>query len=231
MASHKRVLLWTTAVIAAVVTLNWAYQVLRKPSELLAPVGSVKTPAETWREYERFFRKYSTPVITPELLAALAQVEAAGNPVATTAWRLRVAADPRQVYRPASSAVGLFQLTDGTFAQAKRYCVREHAVREDCWFNALYTRVLPRHAVELTSAYLDRRVAAIVEGRRIAATLAQKQELAALIHLCGASAGDSYAARGFRLKPGQRCGEHDPRAYLARVATMKRLFARLKALG
>jgi len=218
-------------VIAAIVVLNWAYQVLRKPSELLAPVGSAKTPAQTWREYETIFRKYSTPVITPELLAALAQVEAAGNPVATTPWRLRVAADPRKVYRPASSSVGLFQMTDGTFAEAKRYCVREHAVREDCWFSALYTRVLPRHAVELTSAYLDRRVAAIVERRRVAPTLAQKQELAAIIHLCGASAGEMYAARGFRLMPGQRCGDHDPRAYVARVATMKRLFARLKALG
>jgi hypothetical protein len=158
-------------------------------------------------------------------------VEAAGNPVATTPWRLRVAADPRELYRPASSAVGLFQMTDGTFAEAKRYCVRGHAVREDCWFSSLYTRVLPRHAVELTSAYLDRRVAAILERRRIAATLAQKQELAAFLYFCGASAGEGYAARGFRLTPAQRCGEHDARAYLARVATMKRLFARLQALG
>jgi hypothetical protein len=231
MTSRKRVLLGAAAVIAAVLFLNLAYQVVRKPSELLSPIGNMKTPAETWREYEPIFRKYATPVISPELLAALAQVEAAGNPVATTPWRLRAAADPRELYRPASSAVGLFQMTDGTFTEAKRYCVRDHAVREDCWFNSLYTRVLPRHAVELTSAYLDRRVAAILERRRIAATLAQKQELAALIHLCGASAGESYAVRGFRLTPGQRCGEHDARAYLARVATMKRLFARLQALG
>ena len=231
MTSRKRVLLGAAAVIAAVLFMNLAYQIVRKPSELLSPIGNMKTPAETWREYEPIFRKYATPVISPELLAALAQVEAAGNPVATTPWRLRAAADPRELYRPASSAVGLFQMTDGTFAEAKRYCVRDHAVREDCWFNSLYTRVLPRHAVELTSAYLDRRVAAILERRHIAATLAQKQELAALIHLCGASAGETYAVRGFRLTPGQRCGEHEARAYLARVATMKRLFARLQALG
>jgi len=231
MTSRKRVLLGAAAVIAAMLFMNLAYQIVRKPSELLSPIGNMKTPAETWREYEPIFRKYATPVISPELLAALAQVEAAGNPVATTPWRLRAAADPRELYRPASSAVGLFQMTDGTFAEAKRYCVRDHAVREDCWFNSLYTRVLPRHAVELTSAYLDRRVAAILERRHIAATLAQKQELAALIHLCGASAGETYAVRGFRLTPGQRCGEHEARAYLARVATMKRLFARLQALG
>jgi len=32
------------------------------------------------------FREYSTAAITPELLAALAQVEGAGNPLARTYW-------------------------------------------------------------------------------------------------------------------------------------------------
>jgi hypothetical protein len=50
------------------------------------------------------------------------------------------------------------------------------------------------------------------------------------MHLCGAGAGDAYARRGFKLTPGQRCGEHDVRAYLARVAAMKRVFARLSAI-
>jgi hypothetical protein len=45
--------------------------------------------------------------------------------------------------------------------------------------------------------------------------------------LCGASAGEAYAARGFRAADGQRCGDHDLRAYLAQVNAMKRLFAGL----
>jgi len=61
----------------------------------------------------------------------------------------------------------MYQITDGTFREAQRYCIHEHAVVEDgpwyamrsCWFNSLYTRVVPSHAVELTSALLDRRVA------------------------------------------------------------------------
>ena len=61
-----------------------------------------------------------------------------------------------------------------------------------------------------------------------AATLQQKQELAAIIHLCGAAAGDAFAGREFRLLPGQRCGEHDAAAYLARVGAMQRLFAQLR---
>ena len=210
------------------------YQVVRKPTELFFPVsgGLSKTPTETWRQYESLFREHSTPVMTPELLAALAQIEAAGNPVARTPWRLRATSDPREVYRPASSAVGMYQMTDGTFREAKRYCIRDHAaIEEGCWFTSLYLRVLPSHAVELTSAYLDRRVAAILESRRLIASAEQKQDLAALIHLCGASAGDAYARRGFRLSPGQRCGEHDARTYLARVAAMKRVFARMAAFG
>jgi hypothetical protein len=191
-----------------------------------------KTPSETWREYAALFRAHSTPLMTPELRAALAQVEGAGNPVARTPWRVSASVDPREVYRPASSAVGMYQITDGTFEQAKRYCIRDHVAIEDgCWFNSLYMRVIPSHAVELTSAYLDRSVGAILAGRRLSPSATQRQELAALIHLCGASAGDAYARAGFRLAPGQRCGAHDVRAYLAQVAALKRVFARLSALG
>jgi hypothetical protein len=229
-----RVALYVVAALVAVAALNWAYQVVRKPAELFFPVSGAlfKTPTETWREYEPIFRAHSTKLMTPELLAALAQVEGAGNPVARTPWKVRVSHDPREVYRPASSAVGMYQMTDGTFREAKRYCIRDHAaIEEGCWFNSLYMRVIPSHAVEMTSAYLDLRVAAILERRRLrSATLEQRQNLAALIHLCGAAAGDAYAARGFRLAAGQRCGEHDPAAYLARVAALQRLFARLSGL-
>ena len=233
MASRKRIVLWVAATVAGLLALNWIYQVVRKPAELFFPVsGSLsKTPSETWQQYQPIFSRYSTPVITPQLLAALAQVEGSGNPVARTPWRLRASVDPREIYRPASTAVGMYQITDGTFREAKRYCVRDHAVIEEgCWFRSFYMRVIPSHAAELTSAYLDRRVAAVLESRRLKATLEQKQELAAVIHLCGAAAGDAYARRGFKLAAGQRCGEHDVRAYLARVATMKRVFARLSTI-
>ena len=220
--------------VALAATLNLVYQVVRKPAELLFPISGVlsKTPAETWREYAALFRAHSTAVMTPELLAALAQVEGAGNPAARTPWRMQVSTDPREVYRPASSAVGMYQITDGTFREARRYCIRHHvAIEQGCWFNSLYVRVIPSHAIELTSAYLDRSVAAIVAGRRVAASAAQKQDLAALVHLCGASAGEAYARAGYRLAPAQRCGQHDVRAYLAQVEAMKRRFARLSALG
>jgi hypothetical protein len=221
---------------------NGVVQVLRKPTELFFPVSGAlaKTPAETWRRYGPLFRAHSTAVMTPALLAALAQVEGAGNPVARTYWRWQPAWNPFELYRPASSAVGMYQITDGTFREAKRYCIRDNAAIEEgqwhdmgsCWFNRLYTRVVPSHAVEMTSALIDRQVALTLRRQRITgATLGQKQDLAALIHLCGAMAGDAYARRRFRLVPGQRCGDHDVRRYLARVAAMKLVFTRLAAQG
>ena len=166
-------------------------------------------PAQTWRQYGPLFDEHSTAVITPELLAALAQVESSGNPVARTYWRWRFSWNPFELYGPASSAVGMFQITDGTFAEARRYCIQDHVVVEDgpwhdphsCWFNALYTRVVPAHAVEMTAALLDRKVARILARNRIAtASLQQRQNLAAIIHLCGDGAGNGYARRGFRFR-------------------------------
>ena len=96
--------------------------------------------------------------------------------------------------------------------------------------NRFYTRVVPSHAVELTAALLDRQVAGVLARHRLsAATLKQKQDLAALIHLCGAGAGDAFARRGLRLTPGQRCGDHDVRRYLGQVNALKRQFANMTA--
>ena len=151
-----------SALAAGLVTmafaLNWVVQVWRKPTELFFPVSGVlnKTPAETWRQYGPAFRAHSTAIMTPELLAALAQVEGAGNPVAQTYWRWRLTHQPFEVYRPASSAVGMYQITDARFAEARRLCVHGNVATDDCWFNFLYVRTVPSHAVEMTSAFLDR---------------------------------------------------------------------------
>ena len=235
-----RIVVGTVVLVAVWAAVNGMVQVARKPTEVFFPVSGslVKTPAQTWRQYHPLFAEHSTAVITPELLAALAQVEASGNPMARTYWSWRFGWNPFEVYRPASSAVGMFQITGGTFAEARRYCIHDHLVVEDgpwhdprsCWFNTLYTRVVPGHAVEMTAALLDRTVARTLGRNGIAtASLQQRQDLAALIHLCGGGAGNAYARRAFRLRPGQRCGDHDARRYLTEVNAVKRQFARLAA--
>ncbi len=217
--------------------MNWAYQAFQKPSEVLFPLEKslVKNPEETWRQYEPLFREHATATITPEFLAALAQVEGGGNPVARTYWRWQLTGNPFEWYRPASSAVGMFQITDGTFEEATHYCIHDHVVVEDgpwndwhsCWFNIFYTRILPSHAIELTAAFLDRRVQQTLDakpGRLV--TFRQKQDLAAIIHLCGAGAGRAYATRGFRLTSHQKCGDHDAGKYLTRIHGLQHRFSK-----
>ncbi len=231
-----RVVISTLLLLVLWVTVNWLYHAFYKPTEVFFPLDNAldKSAADTWREYGSLFREHSTAVITPDLLAALAQTEGAGNPVARTYWRWRWSWNPLEWYQPASSAVGMFQITDSTFHLAKRYCIHDHHVVESgpwhdansCWFNSLYIRVLPSHAIELTAALLDREVAHTARGNP-RATLARKQDLAAVIHLCGAGVGRDYARRGFRLKLHQRCGDHNVRSYLTRVHAMREQFTRL----
>jgi hypothetical protein len=219
---------------------NFLYQVIRKPTELFFPVSGVlyKTPEETWRAYAVLFRRYATSHVSAPLLAALAQVEASGNPLVRTYWRWAWAARPFDFYRPASSAVGMYQITDPTFAEAQHYCIHDHQLTREgawndwhtCWFNRLYLRVLPRDAVELTAADLELKVAAILGQHGLQpASAAQVQHLAAVVHLCGAGAAAVYARRGFRFNAGQRCGDHDPREYLERVDAYSREFTHLAA--
>jgi hypothetical protein len=214
---------------------NLVYHVIRKPTELFFFVGHRldKEPAETWRQYGALFRTYSTSTITPELLAALAQVESSGNPVDRTYWRLRWSFNPFAIYQPASSAVGLFQMLDATASEAARYCIREHAVLDTgCGFTSFTIRAIPSHATELTSVYLDRNVAAVLaRAGHVTASPQQKQDLAAFIHLCGGGPATAFARRNFRMMAGERCGDHLVAAYVSRVNAMKREFVRIAADG
>ncbi|HEV2286253.1 MAG TPA: hypothetical protein VGR80_09435, partial [Steroidobacteraceae bacterium] len=227
------------ALVLLALLVNGVYQLVRKPTELFFPVSGAlyKMPGETWRDYGPLFRRYSTERIQPELLAALAQVEGSGNPLVRTYWRWSWARRPFDVYRPASSAVGMYQITDGTFEVARHYCIHHHALAREgrwddfgsCWFNALYVRVLPADAVELTAAYLDLEVANVLAQRRGRSTPAEVRHVAAVVHLCGAGAADAYVRRGLRFNAAEKCGDHDPRVYLARVDAMYAVFAGLAA--
>jgi len=218
--------------------INLAYQVTQKPSELLAPLSGwlIKTPEETWQSYAPIFRRYATANVAPELLAALAQAESAGNPLATTYWRWRVSINPLAIYRPASSSVGMYQMTDAAYIEARRYCVSHHRVAEDhadsnasaCSQGGAYWRIMPRDAIELAASYLDRKLAALLAKHHPASlTQQQKDNLAAVIHLYGPGPAASYVRHGFHLAPGERCGDQDIAAYIARVSSFERQFRRL----
>jgi len=229
---------WALLGVATLALANACVQVARKPTELLGLVApsSTKTPAATWEAYGDLFEAHATPIVTAELLAALAQAESAGDPLARTYWRWSWSWNPFEIYAPASSAVGLLQITDGTFEEARGLCIHGHEVARDgpwldptgCWFNGLYARWVPGHAIEMTSAYLHVAVLETLAGSASAgASAADRRRLAALIHLCGRARGALVARRGLRVLPGERCGDHDLARYLAEVAALERTFARV----
>jgi hypothetical protein len=221
--------------LVAFAVVNLVYQVIRKPTELFFFVGHRldKEPAETWRQYGPLFRTYSTSTITPELLAALTQIESSGNPVDRTYWRWRWSFNPFAIYQPASSAVGLTQMTDGAAAEAARFCIRDHAVTDTgCGLTSLYIRAIPSHDIELASIYLDRNVTDVLaRAGDVKPSPSERQDLAAFIHLCGGGPATAYARRKFVMNASERCGDHLVSSYVARVNAMKRQFQRLAADG
>jgi len=214
----------------AIVAINLTYQVIRKPTELLFFLGNSfsKQPHETWRQYGPLFRTYATRTISAELLAALAQIESSGNPVDRTYWRWRLNYNPFKIYQPASTAVGLFQTTDPAYSEVARYCIRENAVADAGCGLVPYIRVIPSHAVELASIYLDRNLAAVLtRAGNLSVTQRQREDLAALIHLCGGGPATAYARRRFQMTANERCGDHLAASYLSKVNAMKRRFQEL----
>ena len=215
------------------------YQLARKPTEILAAVvpSSPKPPERTWEDYRPLFEAHATAVVRPELLAALAQAESAGDPLATPRWQLRWRANPLDLYGPPSSAAGLLQMTDGNLAEARHLCIHDHQVAREgdwldpaaCWGNGLYLRVVPDHAIEMTSAWLDASVQEVLARLRPGKLGPERQRrLVAVIHLCGRARAADYARRGYWLFPGERCGEQDVARYVARVEALAREFERLR---
>jgi hypothetical protein len=228
---------WALIAIVLFLCVNYAVQVARKPTELLGLVLSPAplTPEQTWARYGDDVRANATDVVRPELLAALIQVESAGDPLARTYWHWRWTTDPFRMWAPASSAVGLLQMTDANYEEARHYCVRGHRVLRDdgpvggrCWFNGLYFRTVPRHAIEMTAAALHVGVLEALGRQRPAGlSVAQRDAVAAAAHLCGRGRAAALVQNAFRPRAGERCGDHELRGYLDRVRVLTAAFERM----
>jgi hypothetical protein len=240
----RRLPRWALALLVVVILAagTVGYQLARKPTEVLAAVipSTPRSPARTWEDYGALFQANATAIVRPELLAALAQAESAGDPLASPPWTLRWSANPLDLYGPPSSAVGLLQMTEGNFQDARRLCVLDHEVARagewrglrPCWATGLRARVIPAHSIEMTAAWLDESVRQIVAAQRVRRmTPERERRLAAVVHLCGRARAAEYARRGFWIPPGERCGDHDVARYVARVDALVTTFARLSSRG
>lgn len=207
-------------------SLNWLYQVTRKPAEILALLAGGrlnKSVASTWDTYYDYFKQHETPVITAEFLAAMAQIESGGNSLATPRWRWRWTTDIRNIYAPASSSVGLFQYINSTFEDGKRFCVHNGKVafagkwydRKSCWFNSFYSRLSASDSIEITAASLHYYVEKTLDKRSV--SLNKKQELAAVIHLCGKRKGKQFVKLNFNFSRLPLCGSHNAGNYYKKI--------------
>ena len=220
---------WAAAAAAAFFALNFVVQIASKPSELLrfAGLGTTRAPLDTWNQYGEQFQKHATPIATADFLAAIAQVESSGDALAQPAWTWRWSTRLFGLYAPASSAVGLMQMTDGNFAQARRLCVKQGRVVRDCALSALNSRLVAGHAIEMTSAFLQLSVEkTLARAPAPKAGLREKQKLAAVIHLCGPEKGPALVKAKFKPEALGRCGAHPVGPYVRRVMEQRRSFAR-----
>ena len=117
MRTRIRVVGWTLILVGSFFALNFLVQIGGKPAEALGMLGLGKSRslAETWHDYSRDFRRHATEIASPTFLAAMAQVESSGNPLATPKWRFRWSGSAWRWFSPESTSVGLFQLTDDAF--------------------------------------------------------------------------------------------------------------------
>jgi hypothetical protein len=129
-------------------------------------------------------------------------------------------------------------MTDATYQRARHLCIRRHAVAREgawwdprtCFLNGLYVRTWPSHSIEMTAAFLDATTAEIVARPGVRRPSARQREaLAAAVHLCGPERAAAFAARGYRTRPGERCGGHDLAVYLAKVRALEEVFAAARA--
>lgn len=208
-------LIYVSGFIGIFFAVNWVYHVSRKPTELLTLFGHKfsNTPKETWSAYEDDFREHSTNIVSPTLLAALAQSESQGNALARTYWRWKLSLNPFEIYSPASSAVGMFQITSGTANQVKPY--------------GSYLRIFPGHAIQMTASHLHKQSAELLARSKKQPSSEQKQTLATIIHLCGPGRGEKYVRRGFEISAGERCGDHSLLSYVTKVKRLKSQFEEL----
>jgi hypothetical protein len=238
MRTRTRLVGGTLIAIGAFFALNFLVQIARKPAEALGMLGLGKgrSVTETWRVFSRDFQRHATDITTPTFLAAMAQVESSGNPLATPKWRFRWSGSFWRWFAPESTSVGLFQLTDGGFERAKRFCIKKgQAVRDgpwndwgSCWFNWAYLRISASNSIEMTSAYLHHEVTTSLAGRQ--ASLANQRRLAAVIHLCGPGKARAFIRSGFDLASAGHCGRHNVRRYVETIERYDRQLQSANAL-
>ncbi len=216
-------------IVGIIVGVNFAYQIYKNPLHVLSffsrPMN--KTPKQTWNAYGDIFESASTRRVSPALLAALAQVESRGNPLAAPEWRMQFSSDLADIYAPASSAFGIMQITRGTFDLILKTCGKSG---EPCPNPDLATRMRTRDSVNLIAGFLVRSMEDILSPKGLQKISDEKlTKLAAIIHLCGPEVGRRLVRYAYHVNALPKCGSHWPAVYTSQVFEMKNAFELIAA--
>ncbi len=243
MAKPKRKKSWKTRfyiylmfLILLSPVINFMWQVYKKPTEVLRPISKYfnKSPKQTWYSYYDEFNKHADPYLSAEYLAALAQVESSGNPIAQTYWDFKLSTDISKMYAPASSSVGLYQFTEPSFQIAKNICKTKNGYKflkeapvGSCFFHKFKTRLSASDSIELAANHLNYNIEQIMLRKKMKLNPVQIEALASVIHLCGPRAADRLVQRSFSLELMGNCGAHNVKNYHRKISRMASYFRAL----
>lgn len=215
-----------------------AVQIVQKPAHLLSFMSSYfyKTPYETWQSYHSDFKRYQTITTPSYILAAIAQVESSGNPIATPQWEWNFNNKWHSLYSPVSSSVGLYQFTEPTFKRAGGLCVHEgqlytsvkaYQVLHPCWWSRFGFRLSASSSIRAASAYLHKEVNELL-NRFNMQHLGEKSRarLAMVVHLCGKYKASRLLRRQSLSSLGY-CGRHKVSRYIKKAEKLASTFKRL----
>lgn len=200
---------------------NFVHQVYRHPSILFLPISGLfnKTVFETYDSYQRVIHESSGNQLDPYFMTSLIQVESMGNPLATTYWNFNFLSEPWNMYAPASSATGLLQVTKPTWDRVIKYCQNAKASLRNryCnhWFGSY--RVLPSHAIELTSFWFLKH---LKQWRALSPENTRKS--LSVLHLCGPAKAKRFIRKSFQWAALGRCGSHSPKSYYSKIEQQRR---------
>lgn len=194
------------------------FHLYKHPSLVFYPVSGFfyKSSYETWDKYQNEFYYYGSKKVEPEFLGALAQTESMGNPFALTYWQSGWSLNPLNWYRPASTATGILQITDGTWRDMKKYCLGTGGVQSAsklgaCPGNIFRFRIFPSHAIHLVSAWFHKKSEDLNVGKQL------RRKYLSVLHLCGFRKAKELKSKSFNLKRIGNCGSHSPSRYFSRV--------------
>lgn len=213
-------------------------QLIQKPAQALSLISSYfyKTPYETWVSYQSYFHKYQTLTTSPYVLAAIAQVESSGNPLATPKWEWNFKNSWHSLYAPVSSSVGLYQFTTPTFKRAGKFCVHKGEVYKDieshqifhpCWWSKFSTRVSASSSIRAASAYLHKEVSELQSAySKKKLSLKSRARLAMVVHLCGKYKASLLLKKSSLASLGY-CGSHRVSYYIKKAERLVKKFKNL----